>query len=53
MKVPGGAIVGARSPEQVDGWLAAASLRLDEADLGVIVAAIGTTGAGSGPATPA
>jgi aryl-alcohol dehydrogenase-like predicted oxidoreductase len=48
-----GAIVGARSPEQVDGWLAAADLRLDEADHAAIVAAIETTGAGSGPTRPA
>jgi len=48
-----GAIVGARSPKQVDGWLAAASLRLDANDLAAIVAAIGRTGAGSGPTTPA
>jgi len=47
-----GAIVGARSPKQVDGWLGAAALTLDEEDLGTIAAAIGTTGAGSGPATP-
>ena len=48
-----GAIVGARSPEQVDGWLAAATLRLDAADLAAIAAAIEKTGAGSGKATPA
>ncbi|HEX9185977.1 MAG TPA: aldo/keto reductase, partial [Vicinamibacteria bacterium] len=48
-----GAIVGARSPRQVDGWLAAASLRLDGDDLGAIAAAIGQTGAGSGPTVPA
>jgi aryl-alcohol dehydrogenase-like predicted oxidoreductase len=47
-----GAIVGARSPEQVDGWLGAAGLTLDEEDLAAIVAAIETTGAGSGPAAP-
>jgi aryl-alcohol dehydrogenase-like predicted oxidoreductase len=47
-----GAIVGARSPAQVDGWLAAASLRLDEADLVAVAAAIERTGAGSGPASP-
>ncbi len=47
-----GAIVGARSPEQVDGWLGAAGLTLDEEDLQTIVAAIETTGAGSGPAVP-
>ncbi len=48
-----GAIVGARRPGQVDGWRAAASLRLDASDLATIVAAIGRTGAGSGPTTPA
>jgi aryl-alcohol dehydrogenase-like predicted oxidoreductase len=47
------AIVGARSPEQVDGWLPAASVRLDAEDLAAIEAAIGTTGAGAGPALPA
>jgi len=47
-----GAIVGARSPEQVDGWLGAAGLTLDEEDLGAISAAIEKTGAGSGPAAP-
>ena len=46
------AIVGARSPQQVDGWLAAGQVRLDAADLATIAAAIGSTGAGSGPATP-
>jgi aryl-alcohol dehydrogenase-like predicted oxidoreductase len=48
-----GAIVGARSPEQVDGWRAAASLELSGADLDEIAAAIERTGAGSGPARPA
>jgi aryl-alcohol dehydrogenase-like predicted oxidoreductase len=47
-----GAIVGARSPEQVDGWIGAAGLALDEEDLATIVSAIEKTGAGSGPATP-
>jgi aryl-alcohol dehydrogenase-like predicted oxidoreductase len=47
-----GAIVGARSPQQVDGWLAAAGLRLDAADLAAIVAAIAKIGAGSGPTAP-
>lgn len=46
------AIVGARSPEQVDGWLAAASVRLDASDLEAIATAIGSTGAGSGPTLP-
>ena len=48
-----GAIVGARSPQQVDAWLPAAGLRLDGDDLAAIVAAIGRTGAGSGPTAPA
>jgi aryl-alcohol dehydrogenase-like predicted oxidoreductase len=47
-----GAIVGARSPEQVDGWIAAADLRLDAAELEAIAAAIGRTGAGAGPVRP-
>lgn len=44
-----GAIVGARRPDQIDGWLPAASLELTEADLNEIVAAITSTGAGQGP----
>lgn len=47
-----GAIVGARSPGQVDGWRAAATLSLTDADLTEIAAAIERTGAGSGPARP-
>ena len=47
-----GAIVGARSPEQVDGWIAAADLTLDADDLSAIAAAVERTGAGSGPASP-
>jgi aryl-alcohol dehydrogenase-like predicted oxidoreductase len=46
------AIVGARSSEQVLGWLDAASLRLTDADLSEIAAAIAATGAGEGPALP-
>ncbi|MGH7634681.1 MAG: hypothetical protein ACRENC_13185, partial [Gemmatimonadaceae bacterium] len=46
-----GAIVGARSPEQVDGWIGAARLALTARDLDEIAAAIARTGAGSGPAT--
>jgi aryl-alcohol dehydrogenase-like predicted oxidoreductase len=46
------AIVGARSPEQVDGWLPAATLRLDDADLTAVASAIAKTGAGSGPMKP-
>jgi len=48
-----GAIVGARRPSQVDGWLEAATLKLDQADLDTIASAIERTGAGSGPARPA
>jgi aryl-alcohol dehydrogenase-like predicted oxidoreductase len=47
-----GAIVGARSPEQVDGWLRAASLTLSDDDVSEIGRAIESTGAGSGPASP-
>jgi aryl-alcohol dehydrogenase-like predicted oxidoreductase len=46
------AIVGARSPEQVDGWLPAASLELTPADLDEIAQAIRRTGAGTGPDRP-
>jgi aryl-alcohol dehydrogenase-like predicted oxidoreductase len=48
-----GAIVGARSPEQVDGWIPAAGLTLDAAETGAIAAALAQTGAGSGPVRPA
>jgi aryl-alcohol dehydrogenase-like predicted oxidoreductase len=47
-----GAIVGARRPEQVDGWLAAASLRLTTEDQQELSSAIERTGAGSGPVAP-
>ena len=47
-----GAIVGARSPQQVRGWLPAATLEPKEDDLADITAAIGATGAGTGPASP-
>jgi len=47
-----GAIVGARSPRQVDGWLPAASLELKDDDLSGIAAAIRAAGAGTGPASP-
>jgi aryl-alcohol dehydrogenase-like predicted oxidoreductase len=48
-----GAICGARRPEQIDGWIAAAALRLTAADLDEIAAAVELTGAGSGPVRPA
>ena len=47
-----GAIVGARTPGQVDGWLPAATLELKDDDLADIAAAIQATGAGTGPASP-
>jgi aryl-alcohol dehydrogenase-like predicted oxidoreductase len=47
-----GAIVGARSPAQVDGWLPAASLSLSEMDIDEIAEVIERTGAGDGPARP-
>jgi aryl-alcohol dehydrogenase-like predicted oxidoreductase len=47
-----GAIVGARSPEQVDGWIDAAGLRLTDADLDEIARALEQTGAGRGPTRP-
>ncbi|GAA3867396.1 aldo/keto reductase [Saccharothrix violaceirubra] len=43
------AIVGARSPEQVDGWLPARTLALGPDDLAEITAAVHATGAGRGP----
>ena len=48
-----GAIVGARSPAQVNGWIGAATLELTAADLDEIAAAIARTGAGTGPTRPA
>jgi aryl-alcohol dehydrogenase-like predicted oxidoreductase len=47
-----GAIVGARSPQQVDGWLAAAELVLNDKDLTEIAAAVASSGAGTGPSRP-
>ena len=47
-----GAIVGARSPEQIDAWIGAASLALTRDDLDEIARAIERTGAGSGPVHP-
>lgn len=45
-----GAIVGARSPQQIDGWIDAATLELTPAE---IASAITRTGAGAGPTQPA
>jgi aryl-alcohol dehydrogenase-like predicted oxidoreductase len=47
-----GAIVGARSPEQVDGWIDAARVELTDDDLAELRAAIERTGAGEGPVAP-
>ena len=47
-----GAIVGARSARQVEGWIGAAALRLSTEDLDEIAAAIERTGAGAGPVKP-
>jgi aryl-alcohol dehydrogenase-like predicted oxidoreductase len=48
-----GAIVGARSPIQVDGWLDAAALTLTEREFEEIAAALDRSGAGTGPSRPA
>ncbi len=47
-----GAIVGARSAAQVDGWIAAGTLDLTADDLDEVEVAIRTTGAGEGPTRP-
>ena len=48
-----GAIVGARSPQQVDGWIAAGNLTLAAHDIDEIAAALERTHAGVGPTHPA
>lgn len=47
-----GAICGARTPEQVDGWIGAATVQLTADDLKEIEAAIVRTKAGTGPSAP-
>jgi aryl-alcohol dehydrogenase-like predicted oxidoreductase len=47
-----GAIVGGRSPDQVDGWIGAAGVELDGDDLAEVARAIEATGAGDGPLRP-
>ena len=49
-----GAIVGARTPRHVDGWVGAADLELDDAVLAEVAAAVEASGAGSDapPAPP-
>jgi aryl-alcohol dehydrogenase-like predicted oxidoreductase len=46
------AIVGARSPEQVDGWIDAATFEPGADDMDAIATAIEETGAGQGPVKP-
>jgi aryl-alcohol dehydrogenase-like predicted oxidoreductase len=47
-----GAIVGARTPKQVDGWIGAASITLTQQDRDEIASAIQRTKAGVGPVQP-
>ena len=47
-----GAICGARTPDQVNGWVGAAKLTLTTEDLSEIAAAVKRTGAGTGPSAP-
>ena len=47
-----GAIVGARSAAQVDGWIGGATLRLSQTDLDEIAVAIKGSGAGKGSVSP-
>ena len=47
-----GAIVGARSPEQIDGWIDAGRIELTSDELVEIARAVDATGAGTGPAHP-
>jgi aryl-alcohol dehydrogenase-like predicted oxidoreductase len=47
-----GAIVGARSADQIEGWIDAATVELSSADLDEIAGAIARTGAGHGPELP-
>jgi aryl-alcohol dehydrogenase-like predicted oxidoreductase len=47
-----GAIVGASSADQIDGWIDAVTLVLSRANLGEVVTAIGRTGAGHRPQLP-
>jgi aryl-alcohol dehydrogenase-like predicted oxidoreductase len=47
-----GAIVGARRPDQLDDWVGAGAVELDDARLDEIAALLDETGAGSGPTRP-
>ena len=48
-----GAIAGASTPAQVDGWIQAGSISLTAAELDLIADAIRDSGAGTGPVRPA
>lgn len=48
----GGAIVGARRPDQLEDWVGAASVELDDARLDEIATILEETRAGSGPTRP-
>jgi aryl-alcohol dehydrogenase-like predicted oxidoreductase len=47
-----GAIVGARTPQQAEGWLPALDIELTPDELDAIAGAIEATGAGQGPSRP-
>jgi aryl-alcohol dehydrogenase-like predicted oxidoreductase len=47
-----GAIVGARRPDQIDGWIDAGSVCLTASDFDVVATAIEQAGAGEGPTRP-
>jgi aryl-alcohol dehydrogenase-like predicted oxidoreductase len=47
-----GAIVGARTAEQVDGWIDGATITLSQIDLDLIADAVDASGAGHGPRRP-
>jgi aryl-alcohol dehydrogenase-like predicted oxidoreductase len=47
-----GAIVGGRTPVQVDGWINAGALQLGDADLDELVEVLRKSGAGRGPLRP-
>jgi len=47
-----GAIVGARRPEQLEGWIGCTMVELDDAHLDRIAGILTETGAGDGPTRP-
>ncbi|HYM66405.1 MAG TPA: aldo/keto reductase [Patescibacteria group bacterium] len=47
-----GAIVGARTPDQVEGWIGAGAVHLSRAELEAVAEALVSTGAGRGPLAP-